>query len=263
MIVGNDVKVEINIPNDLTGTINVLLNNKTYQAEITNNKAIAIISNLAQGEYIAKITYSGDDKYLPTNTTVNIKVLGINITAPDVEKYYKGSEKLQIITKDSEGNAIIGQNIQIKLNGKNYTATTNNEGIASIELDLNIGKYSATIIFNDKKINASITIKSTIHAPNMTRGYNSGLDYQTTLLNVDGTPLSHTNITFNIQGKTYSITTDAKGVAKLNKKLAIGTYNILIINPTNLEKQNKNFKNHLQNKQQQKPSWWLFIRVSV
>uniref|UniRef100_UPI001C73DC5E hypothetical protein n=1 Tax=Methanobrevibacter oralis TaxID=66851 RepID=UPI001C73DC5E len=242
VIVGNDVKVEINLPKDLTGTINVLLNNKTYQAEITNNKAIAIIPNLAQGEYIAKITYSGDDKYLPTNTTVNIKVLGINITAPDVEKYYKGSEKLQIITKDSEGNAIIGQNIQIKLNGKNYTATTNNEGIASIELDLNIGKYSATIIFNDKKINASITIKSTIHAPNMTRGYNSGLDYQTTLLNVDGTPLSHTNITFNIQGKTYSITTDAKGVAKLNKKLAIGTYNILIINPTNLEKQTKTLK---------------------
>ena len=95
VIVGNDVKVEINIPKDLTGTINVLLNNKTYQAEITNNKAIAIIPNLAQGNYIAKITYSGDDKYLPSNTTVNIKVLGINITAPDVEKYYKGSEKLQ------------------------------------------------------------------------------------------------------------------------------------------------------------------------
>ena len=76
----------------------------------------------------------------------------------------------------------------------------------------------------------------------MIRGYNSGLDYQTTLLNVDGTPLSHTNITFNIQGKTYSITTDAKGVAKLNKKLAIGTYNILIINPTNLEKQTKTLK---------------------
>ena len=185
VIVGNDVKVEINLPKDLTGTINVVLNNETYPVEIINNKAIVIIPNLAQGKYIAKITYSGDNKYLPTNTTVNIKVLGINITAPDVEKYYKGSEKLQIITKDSEGNAIIGQNIQIKLNGKNYTATTNNEGIASIELDLNIGKYSATIIFNDKKINASITIKSTIHAPNMTRGYNSGLDYQTTLLNVD------------------------------------------------------------------------------
>ena len=74
---------------------------------------------------------------------MNIKVLGINITAPDVEKYYKGSEKLQIFIKNSEENAIAGQNVQIKINGKNYTATTNNEGIASIKLDLNIGKYSA------------------------------------------------------------------------------------------------------------------------
>ena len=113
---------------------------------------------------------------------MNIKVLGINITAPDVEKYYKGSEKLQIFIKDSEENAIAGQNVQIKINGKNYTAKTNNKGIASIKLDLNIGKYSAIINANNKQINASITIKSTIHAPNMIRGYNSGLDYQTTLL---------------------------------------------------------------------------------
>ena len=76
VIVGNDVKVEINIPKDLTGIINVVLNNETYPVEIINNKTIVIIPNLAQGEYIAKITYSGDDKYLPTNTTVNIKEIG-------------------------------------------------------------------------------------------------------------------------------------------------------------------------------------------
>ena len=59
---------------------------------------------------------------------------------------------------------------------------------------------------------------------------------------LDGTPLANTHITLKIGDKKYSLTTDANGVAKLNKKIAIGTYNILIINPANLEKQTKTLK---------------------
>lgn len=242
VMVGNNITVEITIPTDLTGTINVVLNNKTYATEIQDNKAIAIIPNLTQGNYIAKVIYSGDEKYLAKNTTVTIKVLEINISAPDVEKYYKGSEKLQIIITDSEGNVIASQIVQIKLNGITYTEITNNDGIATINLDLNVGKYSATILVNNKKINTNIIIKSTIQAFTMIRGYNSGLDYQATLLNVDGTPLANTLIKLKIGSNPYEIRTDANGVVKLNKKLAIGTYNVLITNPTNLETQTTTLK---------------------
>ena len=241
-IVENNVTVEITIPNDLTGTINVVLNNKIYSAEIHNNKAIATIPNLAQGNYIAKVIYSGDEKYLAKNTTVTIKVLGINISAPDVEKYYKSSEKLQITITDSEGNAIAGQSVQIKLNNVNYTEITNNKGIVSINLDLKVGKYSATILVNNKKINTNIIIKSTIQAINMIKGYNSGLDYQTTLINVDGTPLANTLVKLKIGKNIYEVRSDANGVVKLNKKLAIGTYDVLITNPANFETQTATLK---------------------
>ncbi|SEK43329.1 hypothetical protein SAMN05216439_0935 [Methanobrevibacter gottschalkii] len=242
VLVGNNVTVTITIPSDLTGTINVILNNKTYVAEIHDNKAIAIIPNLAQGNYLANVIYSGDEKYLAKNTTLNIKVLEINISAPNVEKYYKGSEKLRVIVIDSEGNAIVGQSVQIKLNNVNYTEITNQEGIVSVNLDLNVGKYSATILVNDKKINTEITIKSTIQGFNMIRGYNSGLDYQATLLNDDGTPLDNTLVKLKIGNRIYEVRSDANGVVKLNKKLTIGTYTVLITNPSNFETQTATLK---------------------
>ena len=76
----------------------------------------------------------------------------------------------------------------------------------------------------------------------MIKGYNSGLDYQTTLINVDGTPLANTLVKLKIGKNIYEVRSDANGVVKLNKKLAIGTYNVLITNPANFETQTATLK---------------------
>ena len=62
----------------------------------------------------------------------------------------------------------------------------------------------------------------------MTRGYNSGMDYQAKLLDEDGNPVANRTLTFAVNGKEYNATTDADGIAKINPVLAVGQYNVTV-----------------------------------
>ena len=66
----------------------------------------------------------------------------------------------------------------------------------------------------------------------MTRGRNSLYDFEAEFLDGDGNVLKDTEVTFKVNGKTYTVKTDEKGTAKLtNSHLAVGDYNVTIINP--------------------------------
>ena len=64
----------------------------------------------------------------------------------------------------------------------------------------------------------------------MTRGYNSGMDFNATFKDAKGNPLSNTQVAFKVGDKTYNVTTGADGVAKLNEKLAVGKYTVTSLN---------------------------------
>lgn len=46
-----------------------------------------------------------------------------------------------------------------------------------------------------------------------------------------GKPLANTEVTFKVGSKTYTVVTYENGVAKLNKKLAVGKYTVISTNP--------------------------------
>ena len=65
----------------------------------------------------------------------------------------------------------------------------------------------------------------------MTRGWNSPFDYEAEFLDKDGHVLSNIIVVFKVNGNTYNVKTDDKGIAKLTQsKLAIGKYEIEVIN---------------------------------
>lgn len=106
-----------------------------------------------------------------------------------------------------------------------------------------VGTYSieATFeddgVFNSNSTNNSITIKSSIIASNIARGWNSPFDYEESFVNGSGNPLANQYVTFIINGKEYKVKTDAHGLARVTtSKLAIGTYDVTIINGVTGEK---------------------------
>jgi hypothetical protein len=73
---------------------------------------------------------------------------------------------------------------------------------------------------------------SIIAQDKMTRGWNSEYDYEAEFLDKQGHVLANTDVTFTVNGKTYTVRTDDRGIAKLTTShLPVGTYTVTVKNP--------------------------------
>ena len=179
------------------------------------------------------------------NANVDNEILGVNvkvtvipnviIDAPDVTKYYGGSERFSVTLKYSNGNPIANANIKITINGQTYTKTTDSNGETSMGINLNSGVYDVTTEYNGTKVHSTVTIKDTVIAKDVTKIYRNGTQYQGTFVDSKGNLIRNTDIRININGVFYTRTTDSKGMAQMNINLPPGTYILTAINPSNGE----------------------------
>ena len=72
--VGDDGVITVTVPVDATGTITIEVDGRTYTQEIVNGTAVFVVPGLKEGTHEIKAYYSGDDKYLPVNSTGSIRV---------------------------------------------------------------------------------------------------------------------------------------------------------------------------------------------
>lgn len=133
---------------------------------------------------------------------------------------------------NSKGNAISNQYITFKFNGKTYTAKTNSNGIAKVKVSLTTKKtYSVALSYagnsDYKKSVATSSIivktgtkKSVIKASNVKIKKNKKKTYQFKLTNAAGKAIKSQKISVKLNGKSYSLKTNSKGVAKLSIKLS-------------------------------------------
>ena len=238
---GFDAIIKITSKDDITGIVNVKVNGKTYLFDVNDN---IIISDLDSGNYSVMISYLGDERYSPANTTSNIYVKEgdlIRISTENVIKYYSGPERLHIIiTNHSIG--ISGKSVSITINGITYNRTTNEEGIASIAVNLNSGNYTA--IVNVEEYNfmkeVDVLILATIHAEDVVKVFRNKTQYYASFTDAEGNLLKNTTVSFNINGIFYERITNEHGVAKLNINLESGEYILTARNPkTGETKSNK------------------------
>lgn len=182
--------------------------------------------------------------YSLNNNFVNSIKLGINeygalISAANVNKYCRGPEKLNIYLKDIKNNPIAGEKITININGIDYQRTTNENGLASIAINLNPGDYTVTAKYNGRfganSTSADVHISSTVSGNDIVKMYRNGTQYYAKFTDTSGNPLVNGDISFNINGVFYNRKTDGSGQAKLNINLNPDTYIITAINGLNNE----------------------------
>ena len=68
------------------------------------------------------------------------------IDAPDIDLYYKNGTRFIVTLSDINGNYLANESLIITISGVNYTRTTNDNGQASVAINLNPNTY--TINFN-------------------------------------------------------------------------------------------------------------------
>ena len=127
------------------------INGVFYHRVSDENGIVSLGIKLRPGDYIVTAEYEG------CRVSNNVKVLPTLVTKDLVMKYMDGSS-FTAQTLDGQGNPLANQKISFNVNGVFYHRTTDENGMASLHIRLNPGKYIITSIWNEYQIGNNITI---------------------------------------------------------------------------------------------------------
>ncbi|MBE6510244.1 MAG: adhesin [Methanobrevibacter millerae] len=223
--------VELNYP--ANGTVDVTIGNDTYTAPVEDGVAKLVIPPMDIGEYEALVSYNGIvNQTVPFNITRDTKT---NIKAEDVEMYYLDGTKLNITLTDAYDEALANETILVSVGDKNYTAITNDEGIATVDLDVAAGNYTAVISYvgsetqDAANTTANIVVltntATVIVADDLVMYYKNGSRLYVTLTDALGNVLANESVIIELNGANYTRVTDANGTASIAINLDAKTYN--------------------------------------
>ena len=234
---GEDATIIVVLPKDATGNVTLVMNNKPYFAKVSDGMAKVVVPSVSAGTHDFIVNYSGDDKYdkSTVNGTIKVNKKAATLIVEDLVKYYKGDEKLTAKLVDGRGNPIANADVAFNINGKDYIRKTNNEGIASMNINLVAGTYNVAVKYNESSVNVTVTVKSTIVADDLVKMYQDPTRFYAKFLDSTGKALANTQVRFNINGVFYTKTTNNDGVADLGIMLRPGIYILTAYNPANGE----------------------------
>ena len=244
LFVGDESAVEYALnPSDADGDIIFTSSNP----EVVSVDSTGAIKALSEGTVTITISLSSDHYNAP-DATVNVEISRKTpeLTATSVTTTYNVNKDLVITLKDEKGEALSGEEVTVDLNGtKTYTTDENGQvKIATGSLVPNTYNVKISFAGNDYYLGSDATAEVTVKkaTPKITASAKTFTfedktkKYTVTLKDNKGNALKNTKVTLKVNGKTYTATTNSKGVAtfklsditkgkKLTKK---ATYNAVI-----------------------------------
>ena len=196
--------------------INRILDFKTTD----ENGTVSLAINLCSGTY---------DVIIYGNSTIvksTITVLS-TLTGKDITKYYRNATQYSVQVFDTTGKAVgAGKVVTFNVNGRFYNRTTDENGIATLNINLPPYRYiiTATNPVTGEMHSNSIRVLPLLKAEDITMKYMDGTQFVATLVDGQGNPYKDQFVTFNVNGILYNRLTDSNGQAALNIRLIPGEY---------------------------------------
>ena len=216
--------VTFNVKADIDGIYIVSVGSNYFEVNVVNGKGSISVS-LGVGDY-STLTYADNPNYETNIREAKFTVLPVE----DYDFGFKMIDKTVIFHAPSDA----AGNITLVVGNATYVVRLEN-GTAKITLnDLMEGStvvkiaYSGDSKYAPRSYSSIFVVNTKIVASDMTRGYNSGVDYQVKIVDNNGNPLKNKYVTFTINNKKYICSTNGKGIAKLNVKLRVGTYKVIV-----------------------------------
>jgi predicted outer membrane repeat protein len=226
-----DKTVIFSAPSDAVGNVTLVVGNTTHVVSLVNGSASITVPELVEGLNAVKITYSGDAKYAPrvysTELTVNTKIIASDMTCA-----YNSGLYYQVKIVDNNGNPLKGKKVEVTVNKKTYSLTTDDNGIGRLKVDLPVGTYKVTITVGDcgKTVTKTIkVVKRFTGNKNIVKYYNSNYKYKFRVIGDNGKAVGKgVKVTVKIGKRTYTFKTDNNGyiTIKLTKKYVPKKYTI-------------------------------------
>ena len=215
------VTIDIELSKEVNDIVSVEVNGKTYDVEVVNGKGSLKINN-NESNYDVRIV-SDKIKIIPKPITTN----EIDLACEDFITYYQsGSEYKVTLLNNKQPES--GKTVTFILNGEVIKVETDGNGVASINVSLDVGTYGISIIYGDEIVTRNITVEKTITGNKaLTKYYKGSEVYKVRVWGDNGKAVGEGEaVSIKINGKTYKAYTDANGYASYNVKLNPGKYTI-------------------------------------
>ena len=216
--------------------LSILLEGVYYNCTTDENGWITLNIDLKPGFYNVECYYYSNNTNENSFDKTNITVLSTVLGQSEV-KYYGDYPYLTIKFLDGAGNPIKNTIFVIDIDGKKYSAQTNDKGIFNFNLNLNSGNHFISVNnpYDGLFVTYKLDILTTIHANNLVKVFNNGVSYTAQLLDNTGNPLKNKNVKIIINGVLYYKKTDVNGILELNMDFNPKTYLVTVFNPVTKE----------------------------
>ncbi|WP_048812333.1 hypothetical protein [Methanobrevibacter ruminantium] len=229
----SDKNGEIVIPTDKNGTITMTYTDENGAKLIYTTKVITQTEIIYQNQTIEVPVYIN-----VTPNRASTKVIYNNMSTTSVNSNVDGriGEYFKVQLVDSNGKALANKTVYIGFNGRVYVRQTNETGGAQLQINLGYqGDYTFAIAFlGDDDYNGSFEVAIIKVSKQSAKLTTAAKTYKTsaktkalssTFKSAKGNAISGKKISFTVNGKTYTGTTDSKGVATVKVSLSKkGTY---------------------------------------
>ncbi|RAP51150.1 MAG: hypothetical protein BZ138_05830 [Methanosphaera sp. rholeuAM270] len=234
------------------------ISNVSIKLSVNGKIVNAVTNRMGMFSYIFKATsiglngviatYRGDERYSDsTNSTAfNVIPMTTRITLNKINTT-KYNRNVTITGKftDVKGKILGNSNLKVNINGKIYAIKTNTKGIYTFTKKAgNIGTNNVTVSYagntkyigNTTKATFKVTkqnLKITVNAIKVI-GYGSNVTITGKFMDATGKLLVNSIIRVNVNGKTYKVKSNSKGIfTKSIKTNKLGTNNVTISYPGN------------------------------
>ena len=210
---------------------------KTYYIATDDDGVAGLSINLPCGTYSVNASFS-NSKYVADLITATItvnKAVAV-LSAENLVMSYRDGSTWDVTLTDANGNAIANTYVKFTIEGKTYNRITNEEGVASLPINLAVGNYNISAKFEGSnfaaaEVNRTIVVNEPIYdivADDVNMIYQDGTSYNVQLVDLNSNPvaIAGETIEITINGNSYNCKTNADGIASLPINLGAGTYTV-------------------------------------
>ena len=246
----NNATISIDMGAEIDGNVTVSINNgdkyylgaptwNSYTVKLSKGKGVLYLNDLKNRTYGFKVEFENDDYALYDDSRYyefTVNAARTELSAENVEAV-AGKEIAYTVMLLESGMPFANQTVVVYLNGERYSGMTNDDGLIDFTFNLTGGNYSVTInyegsnnTFMPSKLLRNILIKTSTLLPQDSE-FSSNSQYQVTLLDGEGKPLSNRQVNVEIDGEKTVMTTDGDGKLSIDLNLKAGNHTIRITNP--------------------------------
>ena len=237
------IKFSTNLDDDakVGKSIKINLDGVTYSRKTDSNGVVNFKLPVDKGFFTIGFEYKGNKFFKSSKVKNSITILDTtktNLTVKSTTRFGYGADTPFKVSFNANGVPLVKRIVTFNINGKTYKKTTDNNGIASVPITLNLGNYTVSYSVPDDSYvtGTSGSCKITVFKRSPSKltwecgkSYKDNLQaFKVLLVDSNGKPLSLGNIELTIDGETYSGKTASNGYAIIKTAVPLGKYKVSV-----------------------------------